>query len=146
MAESRSIHLLMMPDWNDPEDRWQDGIRAFISEFRASEDVGLIIRVDPLEVPDQQALLERIERWADGERIDLDAGPLVLILNDLLDPTRRDLIYNTAQILVDLSDSARGRTIRSEAAAHGLIVCSATSADMRAAWKSALAARPPREN
>ncbi len=141
LVETRSVHLLMMPDWNDPEDRWREAIRAFVSEFRPDEDVGLIIRLDPLEVPNQEAVLERIRRWAEAEGVDVDNGPMILILNDLVDPTRRDLVYATAQVLVDLSDSPRAGAIRSEAAAHGLVICGPADADMRAAWRDVAGAR-----
>lgn len=141
LAERRSVHLLMVPDWNDPENCWADALRAFASEFGPEDDVALIVRVDPLETPDPEGVLRRIEHWAEREGINLDGDPLVLILNDLVDPTRRDLVYGTAQVLVDLSDSARGRTLRSEATAHGLVVCRPNRSDMREAYGAVRAAQ-----
>ncbi len=145
LAEKRSVHLLLMPDWADPNDRWQMAMREFLREFKPHEDVGLVIRIDPARGHDQEEILARIRNWAAAEGIDLDAGHMLLVLNDWVDPSRRGLIYRTSHVFVDTSapGSLRLQEHQMEAAAYGLLLCQPRAFAMRAAYEAVREQRMP---
>ncbi len=138
LVEKRSVHMLVMPDWRDPDDRWRAAIKEFVREFAPHEDVGLLIRIDPTEVHNQQEIIQHIQDWAASEQVDLDAGHLILVLNDRVDTSRLEAVYRTSHVLVDTSprESPGSRNRQAQAAAYGLLVCQPLGSSMRSAWES----------
>ncbi|HHV53908.1 MAG TPA: glycosyltransferase [Firmicutes bacterium] len=135
LAQSRGFHFLMVPDWRDPRDRWLEALSAFVTAFSPTDDVGLIIRVDPLTEPDVENRVQTIVREATQAGIDLDQGHMVLILNDVIPPMERAGVYRTAQAIIDTSPPGTYRYVLEEAQACGLKVCQPSVPDLTGTYE-----------
>lgn len=136
LVERRSVHFLMVPDFADPRDQWAVALREFLHEFGADEDVGLIIRMDPGEFPNQAAIVRRIREEALSGGFDLEnTGHMILVLNDPVDARKRRSVYRTSQIFINtlVCDPAAGGRAE-EARACGLLICEPRGDAMRSAF------------
>lgn len=131
LVESRGTHLLMIPDWEDPTDLWRSAIRSFVNEFSPDEDVGLVIRIDPDKYPDQEQVVMRIAEWAQAEGVNLQAGHMIVVLNDPVPASRKGAIYRTSHIFINTASGDTLGVFATEARSYGLIVCGVGGRDMR---------------
>ncbi|HHY35332.1 MAG TPA: glycosyltransferase [Firmicutes bacterium] len=137
LQEKRTYHFMIAPDWERVGERWAEAIRAFYEAFDASEDVGLLLRIDPLLFPDISSILERLRTWAAREKIDLDEqGRLILVVNDIVPPRGGAAVYRTAHAFIDTAPAGVFNRYAEEARACGLTVCRPNARDLRNALMS----------
>lgn len=137
LLERRAYHFLIIPDWERSGERWAEAIKAFYEAFDARDDVGLLIRIDPLLWPDISSILQRLEVWAASERIDLDEeGRLLLVVNDIVPPRGGAAVYRAAHAFIDTAPAGIFNRYAEEAKACGLTLCQPKAQDLRNAWMS----------
>ncbi|MEW6226918.1 MAG: glycosyltransferase [Bacillota bacterium] len=138
LLESRRVHFLMCPQWDDSGDRWVEALRAFTTAFDPDEDVGLLIRIDPMVYSDLGATVEQINLRMSELDIDLDSGWLLLIVNDPVPPARRGIIYHTSHVFINTAPADGFSYAAEEARACGLICCEPSREHLKHAYAQVL--------
>lgn len=129
----------MCPEWDNPDDRWIDALRAYTSAFDHSEDVGLLIRVDPLIYPDVTAIAQKIERQLREAGVDLEGGWFFLVVNDPIPPSKRGRLYRTSQVFINTAPVNEFYYAAEEAKACGLLCCEPLPEQLRNAYSEMVA-------
>ena len=137
LIESCRVHFLMCPEWDDPEDQWVEGLRAFAAAFDSVEDVGLLIRIDPVLYADANGIVDRINRRLTELGIDLEKNWFFLIINDPIPPGRRGRLYVASHVFIDTCSPGRFSIAAEEAKACGLICCKPAPDVLRSAYLQA---------
>jgi hypothetical protein len=130
LDERRSFHFLITPRWKDPADRWLEAVRAFVTAFRPHDDVGLIIRIDPLQEPDIDCVIDLIAKSCSQAGIDLDQGHMILVVCDPIAPPNKRSLYKCAQTFIITAPGSEFRVECEEARACGLSICNPTSDEL----------------
>ena len=82
----REKRLLALPDWRRPAS-WQTVVQAFARAYMPADPVLLMLRADPNDCPDAQALLARLEQFVTHDlNCRPDALPNITLLHQPLVP------------------------------------------------------------
>ncbi|MDK2931243.1 MAG: hypothetical protein PWR07_1374 [Bacillota bacterium] len=135
LVDSRKVHFLMCPNWDDPQDQWVEGLRAFTTAFDSFENVGLLIRIDPVVYTDADSIVNQINRKLTELGINLNKNWLFLIINDPLPPLRRGRLYLASHVFIDTCSPGGFSIAAEEAKACGLICCKPSPEALKSAYR-----------
>lgn len=141
-AEERHFHFIALPDWEDPQDRWPGLLESFCTVFSAKDDVALFLRVDPVGSVSLEEAVARLELEADRRGLDLEGGPLVVILDDPVPSPQRLKVFSVADVVVDsCGNPGRSYLLREEARACGLPVIDPGKKELLEMYRSGICRR-----
>lgn len=131
-----SFRILTWPNWNDFQSSWETPIRTYLSSFRASDDVCLVLRFDPQSVilPTQE-IYERIEAMLPEYGLTDDTMPELLLVDDILDASLQARLFNSVNAFLQNSTDIADEIHSQRALESGLtLIPSGDSRTLRQAF------------
>jgi len=98
LPDSRGFNFLSVFDWQHRKG-WDVLLRAYLHEFRADEDVALILKVYQYNLPDRNVAAE-IEAFRAREQGGAAGGPPVILLQDFVPQAEMPRLFAAANAFV----------------------------------------------